>query len=137
EKGSVDGTVTFHEVTQDLTRILVVLEYHPQGFMEQTGNLWRAPGRRARLELKHFVRHVMRETILNPDDVKGWRGEIRDGEVVQEDERGDEGAEQPEDKAAADKGDEQAKDQSDEGKPEEKKDESETKKDEEKVGADA
>ncbi|GAA1867818.1 SRPBCC family protein [Asanoa iriomotensis] len=92
DKGAVDGTVTFHEVTPDLTRILVVLEYHPQGFVEQTGNLWRAPGRRARLELKHFVRHVMRETILNPDDVKGWRGEIRDGEVVQQDDRaGDEG----------------------------------------------
>ncbi|HTF12649.1 MAG TPA: SRPBCC family protein, partial [Asanoa sp.] len=92
DKGSVDGTVSFHEVTPDLTRILVVLEYHPQGFVEQTGNLWRAPGRRARLELKHFVRHVMRETILNPDEVKGWRGEIRDGEVVQEDDRsGDEG----------------------------------------------
>ncbi|GIF66806.1 polyketide cyclase [Asanoa ishikariensis] len=104
DKGSVDGTVTFHEVTPDLTRILVVLEYHPQGFMEQTGNLWRAPGRRARLELKHFVRHVMRETILNPDDVKGWRGEIRDSQVVQQDggsddQDADEGAEQPEGKA--------------------------------------
>ncbi len=108
EKGSVDGTVTFHEVTPDLTRILVVLEYHPQGFMEQTGNLWRAPGRRARLELKHFVRHVMRETILNPDDVHGWRGEIRDSEVIREDDRsGDEEAEEPQGKADdADKTDE-------------------------------
>ncbi|HEV7710021.1 MAG TPA: SRPBCC family protein [Asanoa sp.] len=125
EKGSVDGTVTFHEVTQDLTRILVVLEYHPQGFMEQTGNLWRAPGRRARLELKHFVRHVMRETILNPDDVKGWRGEIRDGEVVQEDDRSDEdeGAEQPKDQADQQDADE--------------KDDSSKKKDEEKVGSQA
>ncbi|MEV4620160.1 SRPBCC family protein [Asanoa sp. NPDC049573] len=141
EKGSVDGTVTFHEVTQDLTRILVVLEYHPQGFMEQTGNLWRAPGRRARLELKHFVRHVMRETILNPDEVKGWRGEIRDGEVVQEDDRsGDEGAEQPADKAeeqGEDKGDEQAKDESDKKDESDESDESEKKKDEEKVGAQA
>ncbi|REG01033.1 putative membrane protein [Asanoa ferruginea] len=116
EKGSVDGTVTFHEVAQDLTRILVVLEYHPQGFMEGTGNLWRAPGRRARLELKHFVRHVMRETILNPDDVHGWRGEIRDGEVVQEDERsGDEGddsgqQEEPKSQREEDKADEGAKD---------------------------
>jgi len=111
EKGSVDGTVTFHEVTPDLTRILVVLEYHPQGFMEQTGNLWRAPGRRARLELKHFVRHVMRETILNPDDVHGWRGEIRDSEVIREDDRsGDEDAEEPQGKSEdgdqADKADE-------------------------------
>ncbi|MDG4823879.1 SRPBCC family protein [Asanoa sp. WMMD1127] len=87
DKGSVDGTVTFHEVTPDLTRILVVLEYHPQGFFERTGNLWRAPGRRARLEMKHFVRHVMRDTILDPDSVQGWRGEIRDGEVVQDDDR--------------------------------------------------
>ncbi|MFY1692334.1 SRPBCC family protein [Plantactinospora sp. WMMB782] len=42
EKGSVDGTVSFHALTPDLTRILVVLEYHPQGFFEHTGNLWRA-----------------------------------------------------------------------------------------------
>ncbi|GAB3983361.1 SRPBCC family protein [Plantactinospora veratri] len=84
DKGSVDGTVTFHEVTPDLTRILLVLEYHPQGLFERTGNLWRAQGRRVRLELKHFVRHVMTETILHPDEVQGWRGEIRDGRVVRD-----------------------------------------------------
>ncbi|HLU29285.1 MAG TPA: SRPBCC family protein, partial [Glycomyces sp.] len=83
EKGHVDGAVTFHELGPNLTRILVVLEYHPQGFMEKTGNIWRAQGRRARLELKHFRRHVMTRTILHPDDVEGWRGEIRDGEVVE------------------------------------------------------
>ncbi|MGH3096613.1 MAG: SRPBCC family protein [Streptosporangiales bacterium] len=82
QKGHVDGTVTFHELGPRLTRILVVLEYHPQGFFEKTGNLWRAQGRRARLELKHFRRHVMTQTILDPDDVEGWRGEIRDSEVV-------------------------------------------------------
>ncbi|MGA4728835.1 SRPBCC family protein [Micromonospora taraxaci] len=82
EKGSVDGTVSFHEITPDLTRILVVLEYHPQGLFEHTGNLWRAQGRRVRLELKHFVRHVMTEVALDPDQVEGWRGEIRDSQVV-------------------------------------------------------
>jgi hypothetical protein len=84
QKGRVDGAVTFHELAPDLTRILVVLEYHPQGLFEQTGNIWRAQGRRARLELKHFRRHVMTRTILKPDDVEGWRGEIRDGEVVKD-----------------------------------------------------
>ncbi|MEV8516057.1 SRPBCC family protein [Dactylosporangium sp. NPDC051484] len=83
-KGRVDGTVTFHELAPNLTRILLVLEYHPQGLFEQTGNLWRAQGRRARLEFKHFRRHVMTRTILNPDEVEGWRGEIRDGEVVKD-----------------------------------------------------
>ena len=81
-KGYVDGVVSFSELAPNLTRILLVMEYHPQGFFERTGNLWRAPGRRARLEFKHFRRHVMAHTILNPDDVEGWRGEIRDGEVV-------------------------------------------------------
>ncbi|MCZ7435071.1 SRPBCC family protein [Micromonospora sp. WMMC241] len=84
DKGSVDGTVSFHEVGPELTRILVVLEYHPQGLFEHTGNLWRAQGRRVRLELKHFVRHVMTETVLDPDSVEGWRGEIRDSEVVKD-----------------------------------------------------
>ncbi|MCG5436005.1 SRPBCC family protein [Micromonospora foliorum] len=88
EKGSVDGTVSFHEVTPDLTRILVVLEYHPQGLFEHTGNLWRAQGRRVRLELKHFVRHVMTEAVLDPDQVEGWRGEIRDSQVVKDHETG-------------------------------------------------
>lgn len=82
EKGHVDGAVTFHELAPNLTRILVVLEYYPQGLFERTGNLWRAQGRRARLDLKHFRRHVMTEVIQNPDEVEGWRGEIHDGEVV-------------------------------------------------------
>jgi len=101
EKGHVDGAVTFHELGPSLTRILIVLEYYPQGFMERTGNLWRAQGRRARLEIKHFRRHVMTRTILNPDEVEGWRGVIEDGEIVkthdetveeeqQNDEQGDE-----------------------------------------------
>ncbi len=85
-KGYIDGAVSFHEITPDLTRILVVLAYHPQGVFEKTANLWRAAGRRCRLELKHFQRHVMQETVLHSDDIVGWHGEIRDSEVVQDDE---------------------------------------------------
>lgn len=81
-KGHIDGAVSFHELAPNLTRIIVVLEYHPKGLFERTGNLWRAQGRRARLELKHFRRHVMTQTVLHPDDVEGWLGEIRDGKVV-------------------------------------------------------
>jgi len=99
-KGHVDGAVTFHELAPELTRILVVLEYHPQGFFEHTGNLWRAQGRRARLELKHFRRHLMTSALLHPEEIEGWRGVIEDGEVVQdaeaaraEDERGGDEAE--------------------------------------------
>jgi uncharacterized membrane protein len=83
-KGYPDGTVTFHEVTPDLTRVLLVIQYHPKGFFEKTANIWRAQGRRVRLEFKHFRRHVMSQTILHPEELEGWRGEIRDGEVVSE-----------------------------------------------------
>ena len=62
----------------------MVLEYHPQGMFERTGNLWRAQGRRVRLELKHFQRHVMAHALLSPDEVEGWRGVIEDGEVVKD-----------------------------------------------------
>jgi Polyketide cyclase / dehydrase and lipid transport len=83
QKGHVDGAVTFHELGPNLTRILLVLEYHPQGMFERTGNLWRAQGRRARLELKHVGRHMMTQSVLHPDDAEGWRGTIHDGEVVE------------------------------------------------------
>lgn len=102
-KGYVDGAVTFHELAPSLTRMLVVLEYHPQGLFERTGNIWRAQGRRVRLELKHFRRHVMTEVLLHPDQVKGWRGVIRDGELVGDDEEAPAGPdEQPGDEDQAD-----------------------------------
>ena len=80
-KGYVDGAVTFHELAPNLTRVLLALEYHPKGLFEHTGNLWRAQGRRVRLELMHFRRHVMANVIMHPDEVEGWRGTIEDGTV--------------------------------------------------------
>lgn len=97
EKGYVDGVVTFHELAPNLTRVMVVLEYHPQGLFEKTGNIWRAQGRRARLELKFFQRHVMTNVLLDPEQVPGWRGEIHDGEVTSEAPNGQ--VDRPEDNA--------------------------------------
>ncbi|XCM84381.1 SRPBCC family protein (plasmid) [Kitasatospora sp. HUAS MG31] len=77
-KGSTRGAVSFHELTPNLTRIVLVVEYYPAGFFEKTGNIWRAQGRRLRLDFKNFQRHVS----LTNDEAEGWRGEIRDGEVV-------------------------------------------------------
>jgi uncharacterized membrane protein len=84
-KGTTRGAVSFHELTPDLTRVVVVVEYYPSGFFEKTGNIWRAQGRRLRLDLKHFMRYV---TLSDDEDLEGWRGEIRDGEVVRSHEEG-------------------------------------------------
>ncbi|MEW2131723.1 SRPBCC family protein [Streptomyces sp. NPDC005435] len=77
-KGTVKGVVTFHAVTDDLTKVLLVLEYFPKGLFEKTGNIWRAQGRRARLDLKLYRKFLM----MRGEATDGWRGEIRDGEVV-------------------------------------------------------
>ncbi|THA77124.1 SRPBCC family protein [Streptomyces sp. A0642] len=77
-KGTTRGAVSFHELAPSLTRIVLVMEYYPSGFFEKTGNLWRAQGRRVRLDFKHFQRYV----TLTDEEPEAWRGEIRDGEVV-------------------------------------------------------
>ncbi len=77
-KGTSKGVVTFHPLADDLTQVLLVMEYYPKGLFEKTGNIWRAQGRRARLDLKHFRRFIM----LRGEETGSWRGEIHDGEVV-------------------------------------------------------
>ncbi|MEU9054328.1 SRPBCC family protein [Streptomyces sp. NPDC048384] len=77
-KGTTKGVVSFHRLAENLTRVLLVIEYYPKGLFEKTGNIWRAQGRRARLDLKNYVRFI----TLKGEAEDGWRGEIRDGEVV-------------------------------------------------------
>ncbi|MFE3857608.1 SRPBCC family protein [Streptomyces griseorubiginosus] len=77
-KGTTKGVVSFHKLADNLTRVLLVIEYYPTGLFEKTGNIWRAQGRRARLDLKHFARFI----TLKGEAEDGWRGEIQDGEVV-------------------------------------------------------
>ncbi|MFF9092132.1 SRPBCC family protein [Streptomyces sp. NPDC014802] len=97
-KGTTKGAVTFHPLGDNLTRVLLVIEYYPSGFFEKTGNIWRAQGRRVRLDLKNYARFI----TLKGEADEGWRGEIEDGEVVRsheevleaesaEDEEGQEG----------------------------------------------
>ncbi|NUV72371.1 MULTISPECIES: SRPBCC family protein [unclassified Streptomyces] len=133
-KGTTSGAVSFHELGPTLTRIILVVEYYPSGFFEKTGNLWRAQGRRMRLDFKHFQRYV----TLTEEEPEGWRGEIRDGEVVvsheeavereeaEEQEREDEEPEDGEDEeyedGAEDDGEEEDED---EGEPEDEYEEDE------------
>ncbi|WP_406864493.1 SRPBCC family protein [Streptomyces sp. HUAS MG47] len=96
-KGTTRGVVTFHPLGENLTKVLLVMEYYPKGIVEKTGALVRAQGRRARLDLKAFRTFVM----MQGEATGSWRGEIRDGEVVagpdeDEDEEQDEDADETE-----------------------------------------
>ncbi|MGA5148036.1 SRPBCC family protein [Streptomyces coelicolor] len=77
-KGTMKGVVSFHKIADNLTRVLMVIEYYPSGLFEKTGNIWRAQGRRARLDLKNFARFI----TIKGEAEDSWRGEIREGEVV-------------------------------------------------------
>ncbi|OEJ28739.1 hypothetical protein AR457_34945 [Streptomyces agglomeratus] len=119
-KGTTKGAVTFHSLDDNLTKVLVVVEYFPKGLFEKTGNIWRAQGRRLRLDLKLFRKFV----TMQDEPAEGWRGEIRDSEVVrghdenveeeqkrrEEEDEGEEGEDQPDE---AD--DEDAEDEAHEG----------------------
>lgn len=78
-KGSSRGVVTFHPLAEDLTRVLVAIEYYPQGVVEKTANVWRAVGRRVRLDLKNYRRF----TMLEGRATGAWRGRVERGKVVE------------------------------------------------------
>ncbi|MFF4019028.1 SRPBCC family protein [Streptomyces sp. NPDC001843] len=100
-KGTHKGVVSFHRLDDNLTRVLLVIEYYPSGFFEKTGNIWRAQGRRVRLDLKNYARFI----TLKGEAQDSWRGEIQDGEVVKSHE--DAVAEEEEQKQADEGGEEQ------------------------------
>ncbi|UYB43745.1 SRPBCC family protein [Streptomyces sp. Je 1-4] len=122
-KGSTRGAVSFHELAPNLTRIVLVVEYYASGFFEKTGNIWRVQGRRLRLDFKHFQRYV----TLTDEEPEGWRGEIREGEVVrtheeaiedeeaEEREREGEGEEEEYDEEGAYEGEDEDTDEDEEG----------------------
>ncbi|MFF7183902.1 SRPBCC family protein [Streptomyces sp. NPDC008222] len=112
-KGTHKGVVTFHPLGDNLTKVLLVIQYYPQGLFEKTGGLWRAQGRRVRLDLKLY-----RAFIMSRGEASGaWRGEIRDGEVVRTHEEAEEAEER---EAALDEGEEE-----EEGYPEDEEEEEE------------
>lgn len=123
DKGYIDGTVTFHEIAANLTKILMVLEYHPQGLVERTGSLFGIQRRRAHGELEGFRRYAMTTTVLDPEAVEGWRGEIRDSEVLRSHEEAleesesasDEGAEDAEEDEGAEEDEDEYADEEPEG----------------------
>ncbi|GAB3387292.1 SRPBCC family protein [Amycolatopsis echigonensis] len=119
-KGTIKGVVTFHELAPSLTKVLLVIEYYPSGLFEKTGNIWRAQGRRARLDLKHFRRFIMMAGEASGD---GWRGEIRDGEVVRTPEQVREDEEGGEERREEDTDTDESDEPEDEDFPEEDEDE--------------
>jgi uncharacterized membrane protein len=66
------GAVTFHRLSDDRTKVMVQLEYEPEGPVETTGDALGVVERRARGDLKRF-----KEFIEGRGHETGaWRGQI-------------------------------------------------------------
>lgn len=127
-KGSTKGVVTFHPLADDLTKIIVVIEYTAVGPFEKVGNMMRLQLRRVRLDLREFKKFITTQNEATGE----WRGEIRDGEVVSERDEGQEGEEeggqeeQPDPEAEEqDRDEESESDSEEEAEPEEPEEEPE------------
>lgn len=70
------GTVTFHKLDRNLTRVHVEMEYFPHGIVEKVGNIFLMARKRVRKDLRLY-RHFLE---LNGEETGEWRGEIEESE---------------------------------------------------------
>jgi uncharacterized membrane protein len=77
------GVVTFHRLSNRLTRIEVTLDIEPDSLVEKAGRGWRFAKRAVRGDLHRFKAYVE----LNESSERGWRGTIKDGDVKRRTER--------------------------------------------------
>jgi uncharacterized membrane protein len=105
-KGTIEGTVTFTPVGENATLILVVMEYRNKGPIEWIANRWRAAERRAKLDIKHFRRYVMRaepDELPEAKDEPGPSDEATGAEEPPEESTSEESSEEPTDTEEDDK----------------------------------
>src|SRR5262245_31567403 len=67
------GVVTFHHVDDQRTRVMVQIDYDPEGFVENVGDLFGATAHRVEGDLERFKEFVER----CGQETGAWRGEIR------------------------------------------------------------
>ena len=66
------GVVTFHRLDDDSTRVMVQMDFVPEGIKEKIGDVLGAPDRRVQGDLKRF-----KDMIESRDRETGaWRGEV-------------------------------------------------------------
>ena len=67
------GVVTFHRLSDNKTRIMLQMEYDPQGFVEKAGDMLGAVSRRIQGDLERFKKFIE----SRGSETGAWRGEIQ------------------------------------------------------------
>jgi uncharacterized membrane protein len=66
------GVVTFHRMGDYETRVMLQMEYEPQGAVEKIGDMLGLASRRIERDLEHFKEFIERRGV----ETGAWRGEI-------------------------------------------------------------
>ena len=71
------GVVTFHRLSDDQTKVMVQMDWEPEGMLESLGAAMGSDNRRVKADLERF-----KELIESRGTESGaWRGEVDQGEV--------------------------------------------------------
>jgi uncharacterized membrane protein len=65
--------VTFHHVENDVTRVMLQMEYQPEGFVEKAGDMLGVTSSRVQGDLNRFKEYIERRG----QESGSWRGEIK------------------------------------------------------------
>ena len=74
------GVVTFHHLSDSRSKVMVQLDYKPEGLVERVGSVTGADRRRVRADLKRFKGLIEARGTASG----GWRGKVEHGEAVEQ-----------------------------------------------------
>jgi uncharacterized membrane protein len=72
-----DGVVTFHYIDENTTRIMLQLDYDPEGIVENVGDKLGIVGRRVEGDLKRFKDFIEGRRV----ETGAWRGNVENPNV--------------------------------------------------------
>jgi uncharacterized membrane protein len=126
------GVVTFHRLSEHLTRICMTVDFQPKGLFEKTASGMRISRRAIKSDLMRFKAFIE----LRDEATGEWRGRIEEGEVVEEEEgreeeEGPEAEEMEEDEELVASEDEEEEEEEEEEEPVASEDEDEYEEEEE------
>jgi uncharacterized membrane protein len=67
------GVVTFHKLDPETTKLMLQIDYEPQGAIENIGSALGVVGHRVQADLERFKEFVETRGV----ETGGWRGEVR------------------------------------------------------------
>jgi uncharacterized membrane protein len=74
------GVVTFHRLSDRLTRVYLNVDFQPKGLLEKTASGVRLSRKAIKSDLMRFKAYVE----MRADETGAWRGRIEEGEVVEQ-----------------------------------------------------